>query len=328
MLPPQPAPAAIGAMSAAAPVEISERALPPDYAPSFGNWTQSALFSADEAETLMRTLDDTERRLATGAELRPIEVEVRPGEAPVEGQVAEVEHLPPLDFPVFHVSSILYRNPQDWMLWINGQRVTPKRKIDGLRVTHVAPGQVTLVWKADNWKHRMQVWSDPDRKVTLSYLENMTARDASVRKESGAHTIRATLRANQTLVTAVPLIVEGNHSEMAMTLAPYQYQLPVDTADGQAAASAPPAKERAYSQRMVRTAIFEAMEAATAAAATTDKEQVSSSAPATPENTEVDAASPAHQEPDSAPPRASADAPANLNDVLNAASAPPATTAP
>jgi len=128
-------------------------------------------------------------------------------------------------FPAFHVASIVYRQPGDWMLWVNGQRVTPKRLPEGITIAAVGPDYVTLSWKADNWEYRKQMWNE---KAPLSpQLQRIKATNNQIGFSEETQTLKAVLRPNQTLATATPLIVEGNHPELAISLQPSQLTPPM-----------------------------------------------------------------------------------------------------
>jgi len=192
---------------------------PKSFKPSYGAVGESILFPPEEIRVMKSVLDSVEKILAVGGQLQPLFVEERPKEEEVVvPEKATTPSLPPLMFPAFHVASIVYRKPGDWMLWVNGQRVTPKRLPEGITIAAVGPDYVTLSWKADNWQYRKQVWNE---KAPLSpQLQRIKATNNQIGFSEEAQTLKAVLRPNQTLATATPLIVEGNHPELAITLQP------------------------------------------------------------------------------------------------------------
>lgn len=193
---------------------MTKRPVPADFKPSFGDRTTSILFAPTDSKDLQALLDSTERTLISGGSLKPLVIEATATDAVATPTTTEA--LPNLEFPVFHVASILYRSPRDWMLWINGQRVTAKRKLKGIRVVKVGPEQVTLEWRPDHWNHRARVWSD--KAIFAKELQNLTAQSASAHAQHGRGVVVASLRANQTFVTAGPLVLEGNQPDYALNI--------------------------------------------------------------------------------------------------------------
>jgi hypothetical protein len=188
------------------------------FVPSYGNVTTSILLSDEDAELVRTALDRVERILASGNQIQQPNsgvVAERPNnEAPVGTPLPPSE----LKFRTHYVASILYRSPTDWMVWLNGKRVTPKRNKGIVRVERVTPDTVTLVWKASNWEDRMQVWSDEE--PISAELKKIQARSALTRVDEQSRTVTAIMRQNQTWVTVRPMVVEGNHPEFGVLVKP------------------------------------------------------------------------------------------------------------
>ncbi len=200
--------------SAPVPAETAPAIEPKPYVASYGDIPTTVLFSDDEITQMKSTLDQIEPLLASG-QVPAQQVTV----APVESTEAPVtEALPSLEFPAVHVSSVVYRGPRDWMIWMNGKRVTPKRNDGVVRVVGVRPDQVQLSWKPENWMYRLQVWED---KGEMSpEMKKLQSRTGATYINTAHETVSAIMRPNQTWVTVRPMIVEGKHTDFAVIVTP------------------------------------------------------------------------------------------------------------
>lgn len=46
-----------------------------------------------------------------------------------------------------HLGAVLFGGPQDWTLWLNGERVTPDRLPERIEAISVAPERVRMTWQ-------------------------------------------------------------------------------------------------------------------------------------------------------------------------------------
>lgn len=194
---------------------LNDLIVPPDngnFVPSYGTMKKSAIFPDSDIELMRTALDKSERIMAAGQMPSP---EMETVQTPVEA-APPPQQLPDLLFPVYHVSSILYHSPGDWMVWLNGQRVTPKRNKGDVRVTGVSRDFVQLSWKPDNWEYRQQVWND--KTALAPELQRILAAQARTYVNVQGQTVSAVMRANQTWVTVNPIVVEGKHPELEVTV--------------------------------------------------------------------------------------------------------------
>lgn len=190
----------------------------PDFAPSYGTIDTSVLFSDDAIVRMKEELDRVERLLATGA--------ITPDAATeMQESTPEVKPVVAIPFQAYHVASIVYRSPADWMVWLNGKRVTPKRNEGPVRVVGVGPDSVRLVWSPEDWDERIPVWRD--KQAPSAEILKIRALDAHTGIDEERRTVTATMRSNQTWVTAYPMIVEGAHPELEISLTPQQGGQPV-----------------------------------------------------------------------------------------------------
>lgn len=186
----------------------------PDFSPSYGDMETSILFSDADTQIIRKALERVERIMASGGTVGVTVTERPQAQATAEPQQAAPIAME-LPFYAYHVSSIVYRSPSDWMIWLNGKRVTPKINKGDVRVVGVGRDHVRLRWKPDHWEERLQVWND---KQPLSREIRKLQVPGSTYVDEQTQAIYATLRPNQTWVTATPVVVEGQHLEFEVTL--------------------------------------------------------------------------------------------------------------
>lgn len=188
--------------------------------PSFGGYKESVFFDDSITKLMIKTLDRTERIMDAGGIIAGPSVDERTPNTPEGGVpvVTEAEVIPELIFRAYHVSSIMYQSPKVWAVWINGERITPKRNKRRARVVAVGPDYVRLNWKPDLWEYRKQVWDD--EQPLSKALQKIKAKNAISGVDVQTKSIYATLRQNQTWVTVYPLVVEGNHQDLRVRVTP------------------------------------------------------------------------------------------------------------
>lgn len=100
----------------------------PDIAPvePFPDGYRSLMFTAEEHARIMAALG--RRQLAAPAAPLP---------TVQEGQVID---------RVLHLSGIVYANPRDWTIWLNGRRITPREQPDEVRGLRVSRDAIELQW--------------------------------------------------------------------------------------------------------------------------------------------------------------------------------------
>lgn len=182
----------------------------PGFIPSYGDMEVSVLFSDAVIQRMKEELDRVERLLATGAL-----------DASAQEASGVMEAAPPMSaivFQAYHVASIVYRGPSDWMVWLDGKRVTPKRNDGPVKVVGVGPDSVRLAWSPEDWANRMLVWNNK-QELSADVLK-IRAFDAHTEIDAEHQTITATMRSNQTWVTSYPVVVEGTHPELTVSLTP------------------------------------------------------------------------------------------------------------
>ncbi len=186
------------------------------FKPSYGTIDTTIVFEDADVDLMRETLERVEKITSSGGLLGP-SIEQRKDVAGIPQSQAPVE-IPELDFKAYYVSSIIYRGPKDWMIWLNSERVTPKRNKGRVRVVAVGPDYVRLSWWPKEWDNRYLVWKN--KEPYSPELKKIIAKDASSYLDVQTKSIHATLRPNQTWVTLYPVVVEGNHSALSAKIKP------------------------------------------------------------------------------------------------------------
>ena len=118
--------------------------------------------------------------------LKPIfEAEVQ--EEEVEQVAAEVVTKPvsKIKYPFISLNSIMYKNPNEWAVWINRKRYFPynREALDGIKVSSVSKNTATIIWKpvaaetentANDINLDNSLDGSLDEGITLEYEDDIT----------------------------------------------------------------------------------------------------------------------------------------------------------
>lgn len=168
---------------------------------SYGNAPASIFFTRAQISNMKKALSTFEN--------------IRPEDA-VAGEMLFTEELPiapaiieePATYPVYHLSSIVYRTPTDWTVWLNGARITPKTNDGDVTVTAVRPDRAWFSWKPTY----IQPLTERINQKTLASTDAVkhrftTENTASVDRKSAS--IRFSLRPNQSFAASYFRTFEG-----------------------------------------------------------------------------------------------------------------------
>lgn len=99
-------------------------------------------------------------------------------------------------YPQFHLESIIYRGRNDWIAWINNQKLSNAGPALGeIRIMDIDRGHVMVQWTPANMKRVLQSW-DP-------------LAETFVQVDTGQGTVTFTLRPNQTFSSYRMKVLEG-----------------------------------------------------------------------------------------------------------------------
>jgi hypothetical protein len=160
------------------------------------NWKTSLMYSVEDMRSLNKILDAIRQRKLLGVDASSADFSL--GDIPIA-----TENLPK-EAPAFYLNSILYRAPENWVLWINGKRVSLQENIADLTVEGVTANHVTLLWKTDHLNYISPQWQ-----TQITAQKNITVAE-------DAKSVRFTLYPNQTFVTRAMQIIEGHGAASAL----------------------------------------------------------------------------------------------------------------
>lgn len=129
---------------------------------------------------------------------------------------APVEQLPPLEkkivepvtYPVFFLSSIVYNTPNDWSLWMGGEKITSRKNETEVSVLHVTRDSATFRWKPDYAEAIGQRKKENAFAATDLVKNKLSTKHAvSYDEQNGAVTF--TLRQNQSFAVGYFKLFEG-----------------------------------------------------------------------------------------------------------------------
>jgi hypothetical protein len=99
-------------------------------------------------------------------------------------------------YPQFFLSSIAYYSPNDWVVWINNEKITQNSGVSasGLRVTKISGEKVVVEWKPEKMDKIIDNGAVSDDGVQVDFMRNKVV---------------FPLKANQTFSSYAMRVVEG-----------------------------------------------------------------------------------------------------------------------
>lgn len=128
---------------------------------------------------------------------------------PVEGEEKQVQALTMNDLPNFFLRSILYFSPDEWVIWLNGKKITPTTVPEDIAIEKVEEGRVKLRWM---FKEFSSLLSNMTNKCTeINVAEVMCAgEENNIVINKAGQFATFTLFPNQTFVGYAMAIEEGD----------------------------------------------------------------------------------------------------------------------
>lgn len=165
---------------------------------SYGTATTSLLFTPKQIDAMKRALSAYER------------VRDQQPAGPIAFTEVQTEITPPTEpvtYPTFFLSSIAFRDPSDWTVWLDTVRITPKHNDGEVRVTSVGPNSASFVWAptyasvvAERHNKGLFATTDPVK-------HRLTRPGTAVINKDG--TVSFTLKPNQSFVSGYMSTFEG-----------------------------------------------------------------------------------------------------------------------
>lgn len=193
---------------------------------SYGRFPVSVMFTPAQVNDMKQALQLGETKAVATPEA-PKAANAAVAAAPAE----------PAKYPVFYLSSIVYRAPGDWAIWVSGHKITPLKNDTEVKVLAVSAAQATLSWTpsfqaAIASRRAQKSFADP------APLKNRLVSPNPVQFNDSTGTASVTLRPNQTFVAGYMAAFEGYVDSPAMPVS-----AGAKAAATAAAAAAPAAKE-------------------------------------------------------------------------------------
>lgn len=122
--------------------------------------------------------------------------------------VVEEKIVEPDTYPVFFLSSIVYETPNDWSIWMGGEKITSRKNDTEVTVLEVTRDSATFQWKP-SYKIAITQRRDGEKFASVDLVNNKLATNQRVSYNSQAGAITFTLRQNQTFAAGYFKIFEG-----------------------------------------------------------------------------------------------------------------------
>ena len=179
---------------------------------SYGTWPKSIMFPEQEIQYMKTILDEYE---ATG------EVPLSLQDLPEVVEVVEKERPKIVEFPSFHLKSILYHSPKHWGVWINDIKITNRDNHSSdaeIKVVNISKNIVRFEWKPSDTRFLQEFAHQlPDlRKIakeTVLPIANRisrSARQANLSRDNDA--LYFSLRLNESFSTETFYTFDGKPS--------------------------------------------------------------------------------------------------------------------
>lgn len=171
---------------------------------SYGDARVSLLFRDDQIQAMRSILQDYEGTHAQQSQNSEVKVDAPLLVAATPGVQKIME---PDNYPVFYLSSIVFRGPDDWALWLSGHKITAHRNATDVKVTAVSATSASFTW-SPAYVSALRV-----REQSHSFADITAVKNKRVSGGGGATlqngTVAFSLRPNQTFVPAYFAVFEG-----------------------------------------------------------------------------------------------------------------------
>lgn len=184
-------------------------AAPSGFKPSYGEFENSLMYSAQDIDRMKKVLYGYERLqqqtdgIAVKDEFTDLLVEVKP--------VVAIQE--PAKYPSYYLSSIVYRSPKDWIFWLNKEKVTPKHPVADLKIISVSDRSVTFLWQPE-YLSAVKMRAEKDL-LSTALPNHFRVSSAKIEPNDVDKGVRFTLAPNQTFVGAALGVFEGKHWQYA-----------------------------------------------------------------------------------------------------------------
>jgi hypothetical protein len=205
------------AMSPAAEPSATQE-IKKDFKPSYGEFEQSLLYSAQDIDRMKKVLTSYESIKRPEGSAKP-----------VKDEFTELLNMPvptisePENYPTYYMSSIVYRSPKDWLFWMNGTKYTPKKMPGGMKILAMSPRAALFAWEPE---YIEQAKTRFERElIDTSIPKHIKAHNSYVKYDEKNNRFTVSIAPNQSFVSAAFAVYEGKHADKAVPEMPQEMRV-------------------------------------------------------------------------------------------------------
>lgn len=176
----------------------------------FDGFGASIFYKPNDISKLRTALDIADalaRKAAMGVATK-IEEAIMPTPEPPKIEISE--------YPVFHLSSVMYQGQGKWVIWLNGTRTTSKNLPPDLSVIGINTQQVRFSWKPQIMAALQSRWKSEEGDASKTQLKKLLSGGNLVAVDDKTGVVNFTLRPNQTYSSAYNTVLEGRQTAVSV----------------------------------------------------------------------------------------------------------------
>jgi hypothetical protein len=127
----------------------------------------------------------------------------------IKGPSTTLEIAEPETYPVFYLSSIAYRAPMDWSIWISGHKITSHKNNSNLKILSISSDKVQLLWEDPKYKEAMLTRYKNNLFAPIDPIKHKLIKPSSYSFDTTTGAVIFSLKTNQTFATAYMNTFEG-----------------------------------------------------------------------------------------------------------------------
>ncbi len=184
---------------------------------SYGKSPHSLLFTSEQITAMKNVLQKVEARKASGSSEELSDSDLgREALLPfLKGDETSAATGEPSTYPVFYLSSIAYRNANDWAVWMGRTRITPKNNKPPLEITGINGDSASFRWTPEYFAQLIGR-KQAGELASMDGLKHRTTKADSVNVLAEPRAITFTLRPNQSFSSAHMRTFEGKVAAVSL----------------------------------------------------------------------------------------------------------------
>lgn len=120
------------------------------------------------------------------------------------------------EYPVFHLSSIMYQGAGKWVIWLNGTRTTSKNLPTDLKVLSIGTQTARFEWKPQIYPALETRWKSEEGDAAKTSMRKLLSGGNLVNVDDKSGAVTFVLRPNQTYSSAYNAVLEGKQVPVAV----------------------------------------------------------------------------------------------------------------